>query len=281
MRTGKKAFTLVELLVVISIIALLLAVLIPALSRAKLLAERVVCSGREKDAATGFLAYAAGIGNGRLPIGQMGRNTAGTNIEDETIYLQGRKWSLLSHFAVERWINLKTYIKEGRTLICPAYAKTTDCTSDPNYDGTGPWMPKRATWRAVKFGYNYHGGHFAEKWTVVNPSINSWKSPYRMTDSGSLPLLSDFANEFSSAAGAPFISHGNSGPKKGKYPELLSTIASRGGSNIACLDGSVRWKPIREMKKYYRGKNFAVEVRNIVQPIEDGTGGRYYPYGYW
>ena len=53
----KKAFTLVELLVVISIIAILLAVLIPAMNRAKETAKRVICSNQQKQVALGVNAY--------------------------------------------------------------------------------------------------------------------------------------------------------------------------------------------------------------------------------
>jgi prepilin-type N-terminal cleavage/methylation domain-containing protein len=53
----KKAFTLVELLVVISIIAILLAVLIPAMNRAKETAKRIICSNQQKQVALGVNAY--------------------------------------------------------------------------------------------------------------------------------------------------------------------------------------------------------------------------------
>jgi prepilin-type N-terminal cleavage/methylation domain-containing protein len=43
MRTTRRAFTLVELLVVISIIALLIALLIPALASARLVARESGC----------------------------------------------------------------------------------------------------------------------------------------------------------------------------------------------------------------------------------------------
>jgi prepilin-type N-terminal cleavage/methylation domain-containing protein len=52
-------FTLVELLVVISIIALLLAVLMPALSAARKTAQRVVCSTNIKGLGDGTLLFAA------------------------------------------------------------------------------------------------------------------------------------------------------------------------------------------------------------------------------
>jgi prepilin-type N-terminal cleavage/methylation domain-containing protein len=54
---NKKAFTLVELLVVISIIAILLAVLIPAMNRAKETAKRIICSNQQKQVAVGINAY--------------------------------------------------------------------------------------------------------------------------------------------------------------------------------------------------------------------------------
>jgi prepilin-type N-terminal cleavage/methylation domain-containing protein len=53
----KRAFTLVELLVVISIIAILLAVLIPAMNRAKETAKRIICSNQQKQIALGLNTY--------------------------------------------------------------------------------------------------------------------------------------------------------------------------------------------------------------------------------
>jgi prepilin-type N-terminal cleavage/methylation domain-containing protein len=53
----KKGFTLVELLVVISIIALLLAVLMPSLQRAKSQAMAVICGANLRTLSTGWFLY--------------------------------------------------------------------------------------------------------------------------------------------------------------------------------------------------------------------------------
>ena len=53
-----KGFTLVELLVVISIIALLMAVLLPALSKARTQAKRIVCLSNLRQLVTAWMAYA-------------------------------------------------------------------------------------------------------------------------------------------------------------------------------------------------------------------------------
>jgi len=57
-RMKKKGFTLIELLVVIAIIAMLMAILMPALSKVKKIAQRVVCGTNLKGLGTAQTVYA-------------------------------------------------------------------------------------------------------------------------------------------------------------------------------------------------------------------------------
>lgn len=54
----RTAFTLIELLVVVAIIAMLLAILLPSLSRAKAMARQTMCSVNQRNVASAVLQYA-------------------------------------------------------------------------------------------------------------------------------------------------------------------------------------------------------------------------------
>lgn len=93
MRPGRRAFTLVELLVVVAILAVLVALLLPAVQQARESARRTHCTNNLRQ--IGLAAVSHESARGRFPIGSESRQWA----ERPDFPHQFFRWSVLAHLA--------------------------------------------------------------------------------------------------------------------------------------------------------------------------------------
>jgi prepilin-type N-terminal cleavage/methylation domain-containing protein len=244
--TRRKGFTLIELLVVIAIIALLMSILMPALSRVKKQAQSVVCMSRLRDWGMLFKLY----------------------VDDNNgFFIEG--WAFTQHSQNRGpdeyglWMNsMRPYYKdEWDMLLCP--------TATRMVEGDLDWGTFKAWYRDIANRYpgpgegttrRFVGSYSTNDWISYSPQgrgagrppVNFWKSTQNVTNAEQVPLIGDntwhdaWPQHTDAPVAMPFdYGWGN----KGTAGEMNQFCIDRhhGTSNLAFADWSVRRVGLKEL----------------------------------
>jgi prepilin-type N-terminal cleavage/methylation domain-containing protein len=242
-----KAFTLVELLVVIGIIALLVGILLPVLGRAREAAARTACLSALRELNTSLRIYAQ-ENRDAVPIGGIAwdptAGSPGTNPVMQfpftyTVYWKGFSGEGIGGLGFLAYSGL---LKSGKTFYCPSETDTQFLYNGPNnpwvFTTKGEVVFPTPVHQNVRIGYQCRPIAAYSPVHPTDPSVPIQTSPPfprafpRFSKLKSLPILSDLAAD-------------------------MTDIRRRHkqGINVALANGGVVWVPLKVIEGASDGSN--------------------------
>lgn len=259
----KTGFTLIELLVVIAIIALLLGILIPALSRVKLAAQTLICSTNLKNYGVALQMYAQDnsekapfciswlysqetLGNGAV------QNACRWHYDKD--YPDGSLWP---------------YLKDKNVHMCPTfkgYAPRIGCPHcDAPFTGTTPFNPMYSYAMNYFLGFDWETGLKITFGTAYDQEVSLKLSRVTRT-SQCFAFSEENLWELNQDSNPPYrenysgaVLNDNAlwpAPNEGRYVDNIATYhnvnfehKSEGKANLVFVDGHV--ETMRGLPDYY------------------------------